>query len=140
MKCDNCQREIYTLYGVYCGSCLRKRAHQAFSEAQARILETGLELANSQFSLTNEQLLKELAQRIVLGKLELDKPQDWIVKGENPEEIVKHLKEKMGLCNKDGYALTNISDIYDRETNPNPLNLNYFIAKFKEELKEVPHA
>ena len=86
--------------------------------------------------LTNQQLLRELAERIVAGKLEIDKPQDWIIKDKTPIEIVKLLKNKMGLCNKDGFALTNLSEIYDEKTNRNPLNLNYFIAKVKNEIKK----
>jgi hypothetical protein len=68
MKCNNCQREIFALYGVYCGSCSRKLAHQAFSEAQDRILETAIEGINkvSQKSLadfTAEELKAELLRR-----------------------------------------------------------------------------
>ena len=81
--------------------------------------------------ISNPELLQELAQRIVIGKLKLEKPQDWITKDKTAEEIVQNLKEKMRLCNKEGYALSNISDIYDEKENDNPLNLNYFIAEQK---------
>jgi hypothetical protein len=86
---------------------------------------------------TNPELLQELAKRIVSGQLKLDKPKDWIIEGETPEKIVKNLKEKMGLFNQDGYALSNISDIYDKETNSDPLNLNYFIAEEKNKKHEL---
>ena len=68
MKCDNCQREIFALYGVYCGSCHQKRANQAFQAAQDRLLEKAVEGINkaSQKRLTDftaEELKAELLKR-----------------------------------------------------------------------------
>ncbi|CAG8845949.1 25981_t:CDS:2, partial [Racocetra persica] len=76
MKCDNCQREIFALYGVYCGSCHRKRANQAFQESQERILETAVEGINkaSQKRLadfTNQELKAELLRRAEEEQLRL---------------------------------------------------------------------
>lgn len=92
-------------------------------------------MTNNIKHITNKELLKELAKRIVSNQLKLDKPQNWIIKDKTPEQIVKDLKDRMGLCNQDGFALTNISEIYDEESNGNPLNLNYFIVEFKEFIK-----
>lgn len=117
--------------------------NEALADKDKKIKELEIELdqwkdnyAKLKQPLTNSELLKELAQRIVGGQLELDKPRDLTEEGKTPEQIVAHLKNKMNLYNQDGYAWCNIHEIYDEKTNRNPLNLNYFIAEIKQELQK----
>ena len=86
---------------------------------------------------TEQELLRELAERIVANKLKIDKPQEWILKDKTDAEIVKILREKMDDCNKEGFALTNIKEVYDEKTNRNPLNLNYFIVEVRNEKRKA---
>ena len=64
---------------------------------------------------TNRELLRELAERIVLGKLELETPKELVTRyeeqGYSPEKIVWSLKNKMGFHNERGLALTNIQEV-----------------------------
>ncbi|WNE40816.1 MAG: Acireductone dioxygenase [Mycoplasmataceae bacterium] len=93
---------------------------------------------NNPQTLTNQELLKELAQRIVTKQLELQTPayliQKYEEQGFTAEQIIDNLKKRMNLYNQDGYALTNICEIYDEQTNRNHLNLNYFLMESKNNL------
>jgi len=83
--------------------------------------------------LSNRELLKELAKRIVEGQLELEKPN--LIKrhpGKTAEEIVQYLENKENVYNKLGYPFCDIAEIYDKETNRNPLGLYYFIVEVKQ--------
>ncbi|CFW92941.1 protein of unknown function [endosymbiont DhMRE of Dentiscutata heterogama] len=45
---------------------------------------------------TQQELLQELAKRIVVGKLKLVQPRDWM-KDKAPEEVVKHFNDPLWL-------------------------------------------
>jgi hypothetical protein len=71
MKCNNCQREIFALYGVYCGSCQRKLANQALDNLAAKSIQITAEALHQK-----DQIIKVLEQKLALCACQKEVPHE----------------------------------------------------------------